>query len=58
MFMFDRCRRSSAVVAPVKYECDLNNLRRTLTRPKILLTEKLMNEALVTPTPDASGPFC
>ena len=51
MFMFDRCRRSSAAVAPVKYECDLNNLRGTFTSSKILLTEKLANGALVTPTP-------
>ena len=26
-FIFDRCRRSSAAVAPVKYKCDSNNLR-------------------------------
>ena len=47
----DSCHRSSAAVAPVKYKCDLNNLRGTFTRSKILLTEKLTNGALVTPTP-------
>ena len=52
MFIFDRCRRSSAAVAPVKYKCDSNNLRGTFTRSKILLTEKLTNGALVTPTPE------
>ena len=50
-FIFDRCRHSSAAVAPVKYKCDLNNLRGTFARTKILLTEKLTNGALVTPTP-------
>ena len=29
MFIFDRCRRSSAAVTPVKYECDANNLTGT-----------------------------
>ena len=55
MFIFDRCRRSSAAVAPVKYECDGNNLPGAFTRPKILLTERLTNGALVTPTP---GEMC
>ena len=45
IFIFDRCRRSSAVVAPVRYEYDANNLTGILERSKILLTEKLMNEA-------------
>ena len=30
MFIFNRRRRSSAAVTPVKYECDLNNLKGTL----------------------------
>ena len=47
-FIFDRCCHSLAAVAPVKYKCDSNNLISTL---KILLTEKLMNGGLVTPTP-------
>ena len=51
MLIFDKCRRSSAAVTPVKYECDANNLRGTFARSKILLTEKLTNGALVTPTP-------
>ena len=36
---------------PVKYECESKNLTVTFARSKILLTEKLTNEALVTPTP-------
>ena len=52
MFIFGRCRRSSAAVTPVKYECDSGNLAGTFTRSKISLTEKLANGALVTPTPD------
>ena len=56
-FIFDRCRRSSAAVAPVKYKCDSNNLRGTFARTKILLTEKLTNGALVTPIPDPSTLF-
>ena len=51
MFIFDRCRRSSAVVAPAKYKCDSNNLKGAFARSKILLTEKLTNRASVTPTP-------
>ena len=50
-FIFDRCRGSSAVAAPVKYKCDSNNLRDSFGRSKILLTEKLTNGALVTPSP-------
>ena len=51
MFIFDRCCRSSAAVTPAKYECDANNLKGTFARSKTLLTEKLTNGALVTPTP-------
>ena len=40
MFIFDRCRRSSAAVTPVKYKCDSRNLRGTFARSKILLMEK------------------
>ena len=50
-FIFDRCHRSSAVVAPVKYNCDSSNSRDTFAGSKILLTGKLLNGALVTPTP-------
>ena len=56
MFIFDRCRRSSAAVTPVKYECDANNLTGTSERSKILLTEKLTNGALLTPTPEHLWP--
>ena len=37
------------MVTPVKYECDSNNLQATFARSNILLTEKLINGALVTP---------
>ena len=50
--MFGRCRRSAAAVTPVKYECDSGNLTGNFARSKILLTERLANGALVTPTPD------
>ena len=50
-FISDRCHRSSAAVAPVKYKCDSNNLIGGFGISKILLTEKLTNGALVTPTP-------
>ena len=51
MLIFDRCHRSSAARAPVKYTRDSKNLRGTFARSKILLAEKLTNGALVTPTP-------
>ena len=35
-----------------KYKCDSKNLTSSFARLKILLVEKLMNRALVTPTPD------
>ena len=44
-------------MTPVKYECDANNLRGTLTGSKILLTEKSTNGALVTPTPSLWGGY-
>ena len=50
-FIFDRCHHSTAVVAPVKYESDSENLTGTFARHKIYLMEKFMNRALVTPTP-------
>ena len=37
-------------MTPVKYECDLKNLRCTFARLKISLIGKLTNKALVTPT--------
>ena len=54
-FIFDMRRSSSAAMAPVKYICDSDNLRCTIARSKILLTEKFKIAALVTPPP---GPLC
>ena len=51
MFIFDRWHRSSAAVAPVKYECDWNNLSGNFVRSKILLMEKFLNGALLKPIP-------
>ena len=51
MFIFDRCHPRAAAVTTVKYECDSKNVTGTFARSKILLTEKLINRALVTPTP-------
>ena len=50
-YIFDRCRRSWAAGTPVKYECDSRNLTCTFARSTILLTQKLTNGVLVTPTP-------
>ena len=55
------CHRSAAAVTLVKYECDSRNLTCTFARSKILLTEKLTNGALVTPTPGSDNnlsPVC
>ena len=49
--LFDGCRRSSATALPVKYEWDSKNVIGTFARSKNVLTEKLTNGALVTPTP-------
>ena len=54
-FIFDRCRRSSAAVTLVKYECDAKNLTGTLAGSKSVLMEKITNGALVTPTPGGSA---
>ena len=48
-FIFDRCYRSWAAVAPVKYECG------TFARLKICLIETTTNWALVTPTSVVTG---
>ena len=55
MFIFGRCRHSSAAVTHVEYEGDSNILTGTWARSKILFMEKLTNGALVTPTPDHGG---
>ena len=52
-FIFNRCHRSWAVVASVKCKCDSNNLKGTFARSTFLLTKKLTNGTLVTPTSDA-----
>ena len=53
--LFDRCRRSLAAVAPVKCRYDSNNLRGTFGKSNILLTGKLTNGVIVTPTPGDSS---
>ena len=51
-FIFDRCRRSSPAVSPVKYvKCDSNNIRGTFAR-SVYFTDKLTNGDLVTLTPE------
>ena len=54
-FIFDRCHRSWAAETPDKYECDWKYLNYTSAKSKFLVTEKLTNEALVTPTPGAAS---
>ena len=56
-FIFDRFGHSSASVASVEYKCDSNNLRGTFCKIEILLTEKLTNGAMVTPTPVSTEIF-
>ena len=53
-FIFQGCHCSSAAGTYVKYERDLENLTGNFARSKCLLTEKLANGALVTPTPGPS----
>ena len=50
---------SCSYLTGVKYECEANNLTGTFARSKILLSEKLTNGDLVTPTTglSASGRF-
>ena len=50
MLIFDRCCHNSAAVTPVKYESSFKNIIGTFARSKILLTDELTNEALVTRT--------
>ena len=49
-FIFGRCCNSAAVT-PAKYEYHSRNLTGIFASSKILLTKKLTNGALVTPTP-------
>ena len=55
-FIFGRCHRSWAAETPGKYEHDWNYLTYTFAKSKFPVTEKLVNEALVAPTPDLSVP--
>ena len=48
-FIFGRCRRSSAVGAPVKYKCDSNNSRGIFAGSKVLLADKLTSFSNPTP---------
>ena len=50
-FVFGRCHRSWAAETPGKYEHDWNYLTYTFAKSKLPVTEKLANEALVTPIP-------
>ena len=47
IYIIDRCRRSSAVVTPVIYECHSYNRTGTFARSNNLLTEKLTNGVLM-----------
>ena len=50
--IFHRCRRSWAVVTPVKYESDsINLIGIFFSKSKVSLTEESRNGDLVTPTP-------
>ena len=52
MFVVDRCHRSRAVETPDKYERDWKYLNYTFTKSTFVVTEKLTNGGLVTPTSD------
>ena len=52
MFIFHRCHSSSAVVALVKYECDLKNLTGIFLRSTILLKEKNNARSFSNPIPE------
>ena len=49
--IFDRCHHSWAVETPDNHEHDLMYLTFTFYKSKFVIKEKLMNGALVTPTP-------
>ena len=50
-FILSRCHRSWATETPGKYGHDLMYLTYTFAKSTFPVTEKLMNRALVTPTP-------
>ena len=54
-FIFDRCHRSWAAVTAVKYEYDSMDIRNTVAKAKISLTEISMNAVSVTPTSVSRG---
>ena len=51
IFIFERYHHSWALETPDKYESDLKYLTYTLVKSKLPVMEKLINKALVTPTP-------
>ena len=51
-FIFDRCHWISAAETPDKYERDWKYVAYIFAKPKIFVTDKLTNGALVTSTPD------
>ena len=51
MFIFDRCRRSSAAATPIKYECDAKNVTGTFARSKIFAYGKINERSFSNPHP-------
>ena len=51
--IFDRCCCGSSAKTPVVYDCCSKNLTGIFARSNILLTDTLMNGALVPITPDS-----
>ena len=51
MFIFDRCRRSSAAVTPVKYEWNLKNVTGTFARLKIFACGEIDERDFSNPLP-------
>ena len=57
MFIFDRCHCSRAVVAPVKYKCDSNNLRGTFCKIEKSAYEEINERRFSNPHPDLDCTF-
>ena len=57
IFIFDRCHRSWATVTSVKHGCDIKIQACCFIRSIFSLAEKLINRALVTPTPNRGAPW-
>ena len=51
MFIFDKCLLSSAAVAPVKYKCDLNDLRGTFAGSKNFAYGEINERSFSNPHP-------